>query len=119
LSRAVNDLWRELQIGVAHHEVDVFILEPVTDRCLSRLCDFAGCPKHGKRECLIPGCGQPAHLHQRLTVFRVTSAPVILTDRPVRQVLTRAVQAELQTGGRAGSGALRRAPGATGVPPAP
>jgi len=63
-SRAVNDLWRERQIGVAHHQVDVFILEPVTDRYLGRLCDFASCPKDGKPECLVPSCGQPPHLQQ-------------------------------------------------------
>ena len=63
-SRAVNDLWQELQIGVAQHQVDVFILEPFTDRYLGRLCDFASCPKDGKRECLVPTCGQPPHLQQ-------------------------------------------------------
>ena len=63
-SRAVTGLWRERQIGVAQHQVDVFILEPVTDRYLGRLCDFASCPKDGKRECLVPTCGQPPHLQQ-------------------------------------------------------
>jgi hypothetical protein len=42
--------------GVASHQVDVFILEPGTERYRGRLCDFNACPK-GKRECLVAGCG--------------------------------------------------------------
>ena len=43
-------------LGVAGHQVDVFLFEPETDRYLGRLCNFAECPK-GKLECLAPGCG--------------------------------------------------------------
>ena len=43
-------------LGVASHQVDVFLLEPGTDRYLGRLCDYAECPK-GKLDCLTPGCG--------------------------------------------------------------
>ena len=49
-ARALRSLWDEATIGIASHQVDVFILEPVTDRYLGRLCDFNACPK-GKTEC--------------------------------------------------------------------
>ena len=53
----------EASIGIASHQVDVFILEPVTDRYLGRLCDFNACPK-GKAECRVPGCGDVTLLRQ-------------------------------------------------------
>jgi hypothetical protein len=43
-------------VGVASHELDVFLIEPGSDRYLGRLCSFNRCPK-GKRDCLVPGCG--------------------------------------------------------------
>jgi hypothetical protein len=43
-------------IGVASHELDVFLIEPSSDRYLGRLCRFNQCPK-GKEDCLVPGCG--------------------------------------------------------------
>jgi len=43
-------------ISVANHELDVFLIEPGTDRYMGRLCKFNQCPK-GKRDCLTPGCG--------------------------------------------------------------
>jgi hypothetical protein len=43
-------------ISVAGHQVDSFLIEPVTNRYLGRLCHFGQCPK-GKRDCLVPGCG--------------------------------------------------------------
>ena len=39
------------------HQLDIFLIEPGTDRYLGRLCSFSTCPK-GKRECLVPGCGE-------------------------------------------------------------
>ena len=62
-ARALRTLWAEAAIGIASHQVDVFILEPVTDRYLGRLCDFNACPK-GKAECRVPGCGDVALLRQ-------------------------------------------------------
>ena len=62
-ARALRTLWDEASIGIASHQVDVFILEPVTDRYLGRLCDFNTCPK-GKAECRAPGCGDVALLRQ-------------------------------------------------------
>jgi hypothetical protein len=43
-------------ISVASHQLDVFLIEPGSDRYLGRLCSFNACPK-GKRDCLVPGCG--------------------------------------------------------------
>ena len=62
-SRALNDLLATRNIGVAHHQVDVFLLEPGTDRYLGRLCCFGQCPK-GKDECRVPGCGATPLLRQ-------------------------------------------------------
>ena len=62
--RALNDLMAERNIGVAHHQVDVFLLEPRTDRYLGRLCCFGQCPK-GKDECRVRSCGATPLLRQR------------------------------------------------------
>ena len=45
--------------GVANHQVDIFLIEPGTDRYLGRLCNFNQCPK-GKPPCEVPGCGAMA-----------------------------------------------------------
>jgi hypothetical protein len=42
--------------SVVSQQLDVFMIEPGSDRYLGRLCSFNACPK-GKRECLAPGCG--------------------------------------------------------------
>ncbi len=63
IAAALTELITSRCIGVAAHEVDVFILEPGTDRYLGRLCSFNTCPK-GKRECLVPGCGDIPFLRQ-------------------------------------------------------
>jgi len=62
-SRAVNDLFEEMETGVAHHQVDVFLLEPGTNRYLGRLCSFGVCPKD-KPECWVSGCGAVPFLQQ-------------------------------------------------------
>jgi len=62
-SRALNHLLAEKQIGVAHHQVDIFIMEPETDRYLGRLCIFGFCPK-GKDKFRVPGCGETRFLQQ-------------------------------------------------------
>ncbi len=46
-------------MSVPSNELDVFLIEPVTDRYLGRLCDYSQCPK-GKFDCLVPGCGDVA-----------------------------------------------------------
>jgi hypothetical protein len=62
-SLAVQLLFGEKQIGVAHHQVEIFLLRAESDEYLGRLCTFGQCPK-GKRECLVPGCGREAFLRQ-------------------------------------------------------
>lgn len=42
--------------SVASHQLDVFLIEPGSDRYLGRLCSYSKCPK-GHRDCLVPGCG--------------------------------------------------------------
>ena len=50
--------------GVAHHRVDVHVFDSATGNYSGRLCIFGQCPKKGKRECLVPGCGaQPFLRH--------------------------------------------------------
>ena len=60
--RAVNQLWHEKEIGVAHHQVDVFLLD-ATSKYLGRLCHFGQCPKH-KPQCRAEGCGNVPFLQQ-------------------------------------------------------
>jgi hypothetical protein len=62
-SRVLNDLLAEKQIGVAHHQVDIFVMEPVTNRYLGRLCIFGSCPK-GKDKCRVYRCGETRFLQQ-------------------------------------------------------
>jgi len=61
--RAVQRFHDETGIGVAHHQVDTFLIEPGSGRYLGRLCWYNQCPK-GKRECLVPGCGREKFLKQ-------------------------------------------------------
>jgi hypothetical protein len=62
-SVALHQLFKEKQIGVAHHQVEIFILQGEVNVYRGRLCAFSQCPK-GKRECLVPGCGRDAFLQQ-------------------------------------------------------
>jgi hypothetical protein len=43
-------------VSVAGNQLDIFLIEPGSDRYLGRLCKFNACPK-GKQDCLVPGCG--------------------------------------------------------------
>lgn len=49
--------------GVATHTIEMFLLEPETNRYLGRLCKFKACPAD-KRECLVPDCGTHLFLQQ-------------------------------------------------------
>jgi len=61
---ALRELFRERGIGVADHQVEVFVMEPGGGRYLGRLCEYAACPK-GKDKCrFTPGCGTPPFLEQ-------------------------------------------------------
>jgi hypothetical protein len=84
-ARTLRQLYGDEQIGVADHQVEVFIFEPGSDRYLGRLCHFNACPK-GKPECLVPGCGEPPFLkqHEDFRFDAQALAPdrlVILFDR--------------------------------------
>jgi hypothetical protein len=48
VDRALPAVFEETGIGVASHQLDIFVLEPGTDRYLGRMC---------QAECLAPGCG--------------------------------------------------------------
>jgi hypothetical protein len=57
-ARALNE-WQAAHPhspGVAHHQVDIFLIEPGTNRFRGNLCHYSQCPK-GKPECWVPGCG--------------------------------------------------------------
>jgi hypothetical protein len=79
--RAVQRLCNETGIGVAHHQVDTFLIEPGSNRYLGRLCWYNECPK-GKRECLVPGCGREKFLQQHagFTLY----ADALAKDRIIR-----------------------------------
>jgi hypothetical protein len=62
-ARALSRLFDERGVGVASHQMDIFVMELGSDRYLGRLCDFARCP-NDKRECLVEGCGAVGHLRQ-------------------------------------------------------
>ncbi len=79
-SKALNLLLQKHGIGVAHHQVDVFIMEPGSDRYLGRLCTFSQCPK-GKPECRVPGCGSTQLLRQHED-FRLHSS-ALMPDRSI------------------------------------
>jgi hypothetical protein len=55
--RALRDAY-EAGTGpsVTGHQVEVFLVEPGSDRYLGRLCALNACPK-GKPQCFTPGCG--------------------------------------------------------------
>lgn len=98
-NKAVARLHEETSIGVAHHQLDVFLMEPASNRYLGRLCWYSQCPK-GKRECLVPGCGRDQFLqqHEDFTLH----ADALAEDRIIR-LYDRA------------SGTLRRAPEVPGA----
>jgi predicted nucleotidyltransferase len=62
-ARALARLLADHDIGVAHHQVDVFLIEPGSGRYLGRLCNFGTCPK-GHLDCSVPGCGRTPLLKQ-------------------------------------------------------
>jgi len=61
--RALRDLARATFIGVADHQVDVFLFESAGGQNLGRLCCFNHCPK-GRRECEVRDWGSTAFLRQ-------------------------------------------------------
>jgi len=82
-SQATSRLFDLVGVGVAHHQVDVFLLAVSDGRYLGRLCSFATCPK-GKPDCSVPGCGATPFLKQHKGFVFATDAldnAVILFDR--------------------------------------
>ncbi|HEY6344781.1 MAG TPA: hypothetical protein VIY49_25065 [Bryobacteraceae bacterium] len=72
--------------GVAHHQVDVHVFDYASGAYRGRLCIFGKCPKPGKRECHVPGCGAQPFLQQFARYYfnpaLFSAAPkVILFDR--------------------------------------
>ena len=63
VSRALPAILEDTGQGVASHQLDIFLLEPGTDRYLGRLCQFKACPA-AKADCLAPGCGATSFLQQ-------------------------------------------------------
>jgi hypothetical protein len=65
ISRTVKQLCYEGKSRIAHHQVDVFFVEPGTNKYMGRLCKFSSCPKKDKLKCkLTPNCGQIPLLEQ-------------------------------------------------------
>jgi hypothetical protein len=87
-SCALNELLEAEEIGVAHHQVAIFLMD--ADRYLGRLCHFGQCPKDGKRDGLINRCGQKQFLqqHDGFVLQPDSLAPdksVVLFDHVVHQ----------------------------------
>ena len=82
-NQAVSQIDTAAGPGVAHHQVDVFLLDFASDTYLGRLCWFASCPK-GKPECRVPGCGGTPLLRQHENFAFADDAlasAVVLFDR--------------------------------------
>lgn len=59
--RALSLLLHEKGIGVAHHQVDVFLLYGFSGSYMGRLCIFGRCPAR-KYVCRVAGCGRTPFL---------------------------------------------------------
>jgi hypothetical protein len=84
-NRALAEILETEQIGVAHHQVDIFLMESGSDRYLGRLSIFGQCPK-GKENCQVPDFGLKPFLrqHRDFTLKIDSFAPdnsVVLFDR--------------------------------------
>lgn len=102
-NRAVSEVDSTAGPGVAHHQVDVFLLDYATDKYVGRLCWFESCPK-GKPECRVPGCGEMQLLRQHEDFIFADNAVVdafVLFDR---QSGSRSLATQLPSG----AGARRR-----------
>jgi hypothetical protein len=60
---ALQQLFAQQGVGVAHHQVEIFVMRAGTNDYLGRLCTYGKCPK-GKRDCEVPGCGREPFLKQ-------------------------------------------------------
>jgi hypothetical protein len=64
MTRGLATMQRTPFGGAAHHQVDVHLFDAASGDYRGRLCVFNQCPKPGKRECLVPGCGAQLFLRQ-------------------------------------------------------
>ncbi len=64
MSRGLSPVEGTLYGGVAPHQVDVHVFEAGSGAYRGRLCEFGRCPKPGKRECRVAGCGVEPFLRQ-------------------------------------------------------
>lgn len=69
LAKAVSSFRDELGGGVASHQVEAFLLDSRSNKYLGHLCQFSRCPKPGKWQCMVPGCGSKPFL-RRVRGFR-------------------------------------------------
>jgi len=76
MSRGLSFLLDTHYRGVAHHQVDVHILDAVTGDYRGRLCGFWQCPKPGKRECHVRGCGAGAAVPAAIRRFSLESGTI-------------------------------------------
>jgi len=63
-AQALNRLRRESGTDVQFYLLDVFILEPGTDRYWGGLCISRDCPKYRAVQCNVPECGKPRFLRR-------------------------------------------------------
>ena len=63
VTRALPVILEDTGHGVASHQLDIFVIEPGTDRYLGRMCQFKACPA-AKAACLVTGCGATSFLQQ-------------------------------------------------------
>jgi len=80
-NRALHALAVDRDFHVAHHQVEVFIMDTATNRYLGGLCLYAKCPKHAAG-CEVPGCGSSKYL-QQISDFRFDASRLA----PERSVL--------------------------------
>ena len=97
--RVVGEIVAECGHGPAVHEIEVFLLEPGTNRYLGRLCYFRQCPA-GKRDCLTTGCGHQPFLkqHHDFSFYPeaiAEGAAIRLFDRTGGGIIARAVDLPL------------------------
>lgn len=60
---ALQRIRKQKKIGVAHQQVDVFLMDALTGGYVGRLCSYRKCPAD-KPECRVAGCGAAAYLRQ-------------------------------------------------------
>lgn len=94
-ARAAGEVFTLTGSGVTAHEVEIFLLEPGTDRYLGRLCYFKRCPAE-KRDCWVEGCGRERFLkqHDEFTFWPETisaEAMLRLFDRAEGGIIAHAV----------------------------